>query len=67
MSNRLKVMILIGLFWVGLEIILLVIGFSLLPVLMFILLGIVISNLIGMYLDVYNDKVREWFDSKEFF
>lgn len=67
MSNRLKVMILIGLFWIGLEIILLVIGFSPLPVLMFILLGIVVSNLIGMYLDVYNDKVGEWFDQEEFF
>lgn len=67
MSNRLKIMILIGLFWIGLQIILLIIGFSPMPVLLLTILGSAISNLIGMYLDVYNDKVGRWFDSKEFF
>ena len=67
MSNRLKVMILIGLFWIGLEIILLVMGFSPMLVLLFPVLGLTISTLIGMYLDVCNDKVGKWFDRKEFF
>lgn len=67
MSNRFKVIILIGLFWIGLQIILLVVGFSPILVLLFTILGSAISNLIGMYLDVYNDKVGRWFDSKEFF
>jgi hypothetical protein len=67
MSNRFKVMLLIMLFWVSLEITLLLIGFSLLPVLIFIILGIVISNLIGMYLDLNNTKVHRWFDSTKFF
>lgn len=67
MTNRLKFMILVGLFWIGLQIILLVVGFSPILVLLFTILGSAISNLIGMYLDVYNDKVGRWFDSKEFF
>ena len=67
MNNRVKVMLLIGLFWIVLQISLLVIGFPSVPVLMFILLGIVVSNLIGMYLDLYNEKVNEWFDSTDFF
>lgn len=67
MTNRFKVMLLIMLFWVGLETILLLIGFSPLPVLMFIILGIIISNLIGMHLDLNNTKVHRWFDSTEFF
>ena len=67
MSNRTKVMILIGLFWIVFQIILLVIGFSPMLVLLLTILGSTISNLIGMYLDVYNDKVGELFDSKEFF
>lgn len=67
MTNRVKVMILIGLFWIVLQIALLVIGFPSVPVLMFILFGIVISNLIGMCLDIHNEKVNEWFDSTNFF
>lgn len=67
MSNRLKVMLLIGLFWIVLQIILLVMGFSPMLALLFTVLGSTISILIGMYLDVYNDKVGEWFDQEEFF
>ena len=67
MRNRSKFMILLMLFWVGLETALLLIGFPSLPVLMFILLGIVVSNLIGMCLDIHNEKVNEWFDSTDFF
>lgn len=67
MRNRVKVMILMGLFWIVLQIVLLVIGLPSTLVLMFILLGIVISNLIGMYLDIHNEKVNEWFDSTNFF
>ena len=67
MRNRFKFMILLMLFWVGLQTTLLLIGFPSVPVLMFILLGIVVSNLIGMYLDLYNEKVNEWFDSTDFF
>ena len=67
MSNRLKVMLLIGLFWIVLQIILLVTGFSPMLVLLFAVLGSTISILIGMYLDVYNDKAGEWFDQEEFF
>lgn len=67
MSNRDKVTLLIGLFWIVLQISLLVIGFPSVPVLMITILGIVISNLIGMYLDLYNEKVSDWFDSTNFF
>lgn len=67
MTNRVKFMILVGLFWIVLQIALLGIGLSSTPVLMFILLGIVISNLIGMCLDIHNEKVNEWFDSTNFF
>lgn len=67
MRNRFKFMILLMLFWVGLQTALLLIGFPSLPVLMFILLGIVVSNLIGMCLDIHNEKVNEWFDSTDFF
>ena len=67
MSNRLKIMILIGLFWIGLQIILLIIGFSPMPVLLLPILGSAISNLIGMCLDIHNEKVNEWFDSTDFF
>lgn len=67
MRNRFKFMILLMLFWVGLQTVLLLIGFPSLPVLMFILLGIVVSNLIGMCLDIHNEKVNEWFDSTDFF
>ena len=67
MRNRFKFMILLMLFWVGLEIALLLIGLPSVPVLMFILLGIVVSTLIGMCLDIHNEKVNEWFDSTDFF
>lgn len=67
MRNRFKVMLLIMLFWIGLQTALLLIGFPPLPVLMLILLGIVVSNLIGMCLDIHNEKVNEWFDSTDFF
>jgi hypothetical protein len=67
MSNRFKVMLLIMLFWVGLQTTLLLIGFSPLPVLIFIIFGIVISNLTGLYLDIHNEKVNRWFDSTDFF
>jgi hypothetical protein len=60
-------MILLMLFWVGLQTTLLLIGFPSGPVLMFILLGIVVSNLIGMCLDTHNEKVNRWFDSTKFF
>jgi hypothetical protein len=60
-------MLLIMLFWIGLQTALLLIGFSPLPVLMFIMLGIIISNLIGMCLDIHNEKVNRWFDSTDFF
>jgi hypothetical protein len=65
MRNRTKVMLLIMLFWIVVETVLLLIGFSPLPVLMFIMLGIIISNLIGMCLDIHNEKVNRWFDSTE--
>lgn len=67
MRNRVKVMILIMMFWIILETSLLVVGFSPIPVLMFALLGIVIFNLIGMLLDIHNTKVNKWFDSTNFF
>jgi hypothetical protein len=67
MRNRVKVMLLIMAFWVGLQTALLLIGFSPFPVLMFIMLGIIISNLIGMCLDTHNEKVNRWFDSTKFF
>lgn len=67
MTNRFKFMILLMLFWVGLQTSLLLIGFPSIPVLMFILLGIVISNLIGMHLDLNNTKVHRWFNSTDFF
>lgn len=67
MRNRFKVMLLIILFWVVLETALLLIGFSSFPVLMFTILGIQISNLIGMCLDLHNEKVNRWFDSTKFF
>jgi hypothetical protein len=60
-------MILIGLFWIGLQIILLSVGFLPIPVLLFVTLGLIITTLICMYLDIYNDKVGKWFDNKEFF
>ena len=56
MRNRVKFMILVGLFWIVLQLILLSIGFPSVPVLMFILFGIVVSNLIGMCLDIHNEK-----------
>jgi hypothetical protein len=67
MRNRGKIMILIMLFWVGLQTSLLLIGLPSVPVLIGIIIGIVITNLIGMYLDIYNEKVSEWFDSTDFF
>lgn len=67
MRNRTKVMLLIMLFWIGLQTVLLLNGFSPLLVLMFSILGITISNLIGMCLDLHNEKVNEWFDSTKFF
>jgi hypothetical protein len=67
MTNRVKFMILVGLFWIVLQIILLSVGFPSGPVLMCILFGISVSNLIGMCLDIYNEKVNEWFDSTDFF
>lgn len=67
MNNRFKVMLLIMLFWVGLQTALLLIGLPSGPVLIGIIIGIVITNLIGMYLDIYNEKVNEWFDSTDFF
>ena len=67
MRNRVKVMILIMAFWIGLQTVLLLNGFSPLLVLMFSILGITISNLIGMCLDTHNEKVNEWFDSTDFF
>lgn len=67
MSNRIKVCFLIMLFWIGLEIALLLIGLPSVPVLMCTTFGIVISNLIGMCLDTHNEKVNEWFDSTDFF
>lgn len=67
MSNRIKIMILILLFWINVEIALLVMGFSGIPVLIFVLVGSTICNLIGMFLDVHSEKVSRWFDSKEFF
>lgn len=67
MKNRTKVMILIMLFWVGLQTVLLLNGFSSFPVLMFTMLGIQISNLIGICLDVHNEKVNRWFGSTKFF
>jgi hypothetical protein len=67
MRNRFKFMILLMLFWVGLQTSLLLIGLPSGPVLICILFGIVISNLIGMCLDIYNEKVNEWFDSTDFF
>lgn len=67
MRNRTKVMILIMVFWIGLQTSLILIGFSPIPVLLFILQGIVISNLIGLYLDLNNTKVNRWFDSTKFF
>lgn len=67
MRNRTKVMILLMLFWIGLQTALLLIGFPVGPVWIFILFGIVISNLIGMFLDTHNEKVNRWFDSTKFF
>lgn len=67
MRNRTKVMLLIMAFWIGLQTVLLLNGFSPLLVLMFSILGITISNLIGMCLDLHNEKVNEWFDSTDFF
>ena len=67
MRNRTKVMILILLFWIVLEIALLLIGFPTMSVLIFIIVGSTIFNLIGMHLDIHNDKVNRWFDSKKFF
>ena len=67
MRNRTKVMILILLFWIVFEIVLLAIGFPPMPVLIFTILGSAIFNLIGMCLDVHNEKASEWFDSTEFF
>lgn len=67
MSNRVKVMSLIFLFWVSLQIWLLSMGLSPDGILIFTILGSTISNLIGMYLDMYNDKVGRWFDSTDFF
>lgn len=67
MRNRVKVMILIMLFWIGLQTVLLLNGFSPIPVLLFVVQGTVISNLIGMYLDLNNTKVNRWFDSTDFF
>ena len=66
MRNRFKFMILLILFWVGLQTTLLLIGFPSVPVLMITILGIVVSNLIGMCLDIHNEKVNEWFDSTDF-
>lgn len=67
MRNRTKVMLLIGLFWIGLQTILLLNGFPSIPIFMFIILGIVISNLIGLHLDMNNIKVHRWFNSTKFF
>lgn len=67
MRNRTKVMLLIMMFWIGLQTVLLLNGFSPIPVLLFVVQGTVISNLIGMYLDLNNTKVNRWFDSTDFF
>ena len=67
MRNRTKVMLLIMVFWIGLQTVLLLNGFSPIPVLLFVVQGTVISNLIGMYLDLNNTKVNRWFDSTKFF
>lgn len=67
MRNRVKFMILVGLFWIVLQLILLSIGFPSVPVLMFILFGTVVSNLIGMCLDIHSEKANDWFDSTDFF
>lgn len=60
-------MLLIMMFWIVFETILLLIGFQSIPVLMFVTTGIVIFHLIGMCLDVHNEKVNRWFDSTNFF
>lgn len=67
MRNRVKVMILNMLFWIGIQTALILNGFSPIPVLMFIMLCVIISNLIGMCLDLHNEKVNRWFDSTDFF
>lgn len=67
MRNRTKIMILIMMFWIGRQTVLLLNGFSPIPVLLFVVQGTVISNLIGMYLDLNNTKVNRWFDSTDFF
>lgn len=67
MRNRTKVMLLIMMFWIGLQTVLLLNGFSAIPVFIFVIIGNVISNLIGMYLDLNNTKVNRWFDSTKFF
>lgn len=67
MSNRVKVMSLIFLFWVSLQIYLLSMGLSPDGILIFTILGSTISNLIGLHLDLNNEKVSRWFDSTEFF
>lgn len=67
MRNRTKVMLLIMMFWIVLQTVLLLNGFSAIPVFIFVIIGNVISNLIGMYLDLNNTKVNRWFDSTKFF
>lgn len=67
MRNRIKVAILIMLFWVGLQTVLRLIGFSSIPVFIFTIIGYLISNLTCMCLDTHNEKVGRWFDSTKFF
>lgn len=67
MKNRSKIMILITLFWIVFETILLLIGFPSIPVLIFVTTGTVIFYLIGMLLDLHNEKANRWFDSTKFF
>lgn len=67
MKNRTKVMAFIMLFLVLLQIALILIGFSQIPVFIFTIIGYLISNLIGMCLDLHNEKVNRWFDSTKFF
>jgi hypothetical protein len=67
MRNRTKVMILIILFWLTTQIVLLGMGFASMPVLIFVLAGSTICNMIGMCLDVYNEKVGQWFNSRKLF
>lgn len=67
MRNRTKVMLLIMMFWIVFETILLLIGFPSIPVLIFVTTGTVIFYLIGMCLDLHNEKVNSWFDSTKFF